>query len=57
LDKAGFVGIQISPRRSEAREKAKNLLIFTIGNLKAKKKLTYMFETDSKPCHHSNARF
>jgi hypothetical protein len=44
LDEAGFVGIQISPRGSEAHVIANKLLIFAIGNLKAKKNVTYLLK-------------
>jgi SAM-dependent methyltransferase len=44
LDEAGFVGIQISPRGSEAHVIANKLLIFAIGNLKAKKNMTYVLK-------------
>ena len=44
LDEAGFVDIEISPRGSEAHVIANKLLIFAIGNLKAKKNATYLLK-------------
>ena len=42
LDEAGFVGIEISPRGSEAHVIANKLLIFAIGNFETKKNVTYL---------------
>jgi ubiquinone/menaquinone biosynthesis C-methylase UbiE len=47
LVQAGFVGIEISPRGSEAHVIANKLLIFAIGNLKAKKNATYLLKITS----------
>ncbi len=44
LVQAGFVGIEISPRGSEAHVIANKLLIFGIGNLKSKKNATYLLK-------------
>jgi SAM-dependent methyltransferase len=44
LVQAGFVGIEISPRGSEAHVIANKLLIFAIGNIKAKKNAIYLFK-------------
>jgi len=44
LAEAGFVDIQISPRGSEAHVIANKLLIFVIGNFKAKKNATYLLK-------------
>jgi SAM-dependent methyltransferase len=44
LGQAGFVGIEISPRGSEAHVIANKLLIFGIGNLKAKKNAIYLLK-------------
>ena len=44
LVQAGFVGIEISPRGSEAHMIANKLLIFAIGNFKAKKNVTYLLK-------------
>ena len=44
LVQAGFVGIEISPRGSEAHVIANKLLIFAIGNFKAKKNVTYLLK-------------
>ena len=41
---AGFVDIEISPRGSEAHVLANKLLIYVIGNLKAKKNATYLLK-------------
>ena len=41
LVEAGFVGIEIYPRGSEAHVIANKLLMYVIGNLKAKKSKTY----------------
>jgi hypothetical protein len=47
LVQAGFVDIEISPRGSEAHVIANKLLIFVIGNLKAKKNATYFLKVIS----------
>ena len=44
LNEAGFVGIEISPRGSEAHVIANKLLMFAIGAFKAKKNMTYLFK-------------
>ena len=44
LVQAGFVDIEISPRGSEAHVMANKLLIFVIGNFKAKKNVTYLLK-------------
>jgi len=44
---AGFVDIEISPRGSEAHVIANKLLIFVIGNLKAKKNVTFLLKINS----------
>jgi len=44
LVQAGFVGIEISSRGSEAHVIANKLLIFVIGNLKAKINATYLLK-------------
>ena len=44
LGEAGFEGIKISPRGSEAHVVANKMLIFVIGNLKAKKNLIYLLK-------------
>ena len=44
MDEAGFVGIEISPRGSEAHVIANKLLIFAIGNFAAKKNATYLLK-------------
>ena len=41
------MGIEISPRGSEAHVIANKLLIFAIGNLKAKKNVTYLLKMTS----------
>jgi hypothetical protein len=47
LVQAGFVGIEISPRGSEAHVIANKLLIFVISNLKARKNATYLLRVIS----------
>ena len=47
LVQAGFVDIEISSRGSEAHVIANKLLIFAIGNLKAKKNATYFLKVIS----------
>jgi ubiquinone/menaquinone biosynthesis C-methylase UbiE len=44
LVQAGFVGIDISPRGSDAHVIANKLLIFAIGNFKAKKNAVYFLK-------------
>lgn len=41
LIQAGFVRIEITPRGSEAHVMANKLLVFAVGNLKAKKNATF----------------
>lgn len=44
LVQAGFVCIEITPRGSEAHVVANKLLIFAVGNLKAKKNVTFLLK-------------
>lgn len=47
LVQAGFVCIEITPRGSEAHVVANKLLIFAVGNLRAKKNATFLLKVVS----------